>query len=103
MFVFASAAALLSGCGSSPVSPLRPQDVVVNYVIPSASHVTIRIVNSYNTTVATLVDTTESAGLYSVTWNTAGYHGGIYFYYLSAIPVDGGKSLSAVKELVIRG
>ncbi len=93
-------AMLLSGCRSSPVSPITG-DILIKYVIPSTSHVTLKIENSYNTTVATLVDSTENAGVYSVTWNTSGFLAGLYTYYLNVDPLGGGKSESLVKEVVI--
>lgn len=94
---------LLSGCRSSPVSPVTAGGTVIRYSIPSTSHVNFSVKDSYNTTVATLVDSVESAGVYSVTWNTVGYPAGIYFYYLSVTPLDGGKGESLVKEVAISG
>lgn len=93
-------AILFAGCRSSPVSPIT-QDISIRYAIHSTSHVTLKIENSYSTTVAMLVDSTENAGVYSVTWNTAGCPTGLYTYYLNVVPLGGGQSESLVKEIVI--
>lgn len=91
----------LSGCRSSPVSPSSTATMTVRYGIPSQSHVTLRVINSYNTRIATLVDTTENQGNYSVSWSTAAYPAGIYFYTLIAAPVGGGTTLNLTKKFII--
>ncbi len=91
----------LWGCRSSPVSPSTVDTMTVRYGIPSQAHVTLRVINSYNTRVATLVDTTENQGTYSVSWSTAAYPAGIYFYTLIAAPVGGGTTLNFTKKFII--
>ncbi len=92
---------LLTGCKSSPVSPSSGATITVEYNIPSQSHVTLTVSNSYNTVVATLVDSTESPGVHSVSWSTAEYPAGIYFYTFIATPVGGGTTLRLTKKLII--
>lgn len=92
---------VLSGCRSSPVSPSSVATMTVRYGIPSESHVTLSVINSYNTRIATLVDTTENQGIYSVSWSTSAYPAGIYFYTFIAAPVGGGTTLNDTKKFII--
>lgn len=75
--------------------------MTIEYRVTTPSHVTLRIANSYNTTVATLVDTTQAEGTYTVDWNTAKYPAGVYFYYLSEVSEVGDTTLEAVKRFVM--
>lgn len=92
---------MLVGCRSSPVEPGSQTTMHVSYSIPNTSHVTIRIVNSYNTIVSTLVDSTQSRGVYSISWDTADYPSGVYFYYFSIVPEGNGAPVNRVTKFVI--
>ncbi len=76
-------------------NPFNPQ-TVINYVIPEANYVLLKIYDAYGREVATLADEYKSAGAYSVKFNVGenknsslyglGYSlsSGIYFYTLRA-------------------
>lgn len=93
----------LSGCRSSPVSPSSGTDMNVSYNIPNRSHVTLTVSNSYHTIMSTLVDTTENAGSYRITWSTAAYPSGVYFYRFIAIPESGGAVMDISKKFIVSG
>jgi photosystem II stability/assembly factor-like uncharacterized protein len=46
--------------------------------------VTLKVFDILGKEVATLVNEKQSAGVYEVTWDAAGYPGGVYFYKLTA-------------------
>ncbi len=94
-------AMVLSSCRSSPVSPSSGADMNFSYHILYRSHVTIKVDNSYGTTVLTLVDTIQDAGRYSVTWSTAAYPSGIYFYTFRAIRESGGAEMDLTKKFIV--
>lgn len=77
--------------------------MTIVYAVIKPSHVTVRIVNSYNTTVATLVDTTQQEGSYRLTWNTEKYPAGVYFYYFSEVSTAGDTTMQAVTRFLIGG
>ncbi len=69
-------------------NPFNPTTVIA-YSLPNPSQVKIEIYNLLGQTVATLVDTKQGAGNYTVTWDGRDMYGsrvssGIYFYRLQA-------------------
>jgi hypothetical protein len=67
-------------------NPFNPE-THINYALPKASQVTLKIYNTLGQLVRTLVDHRISAGRHSVTWDGRDDHGtlvssGIYFYSL---------------------
>ncbi len=98
MMVFIS---MFAGCSSSPVEPRSSANVRINYYVASQSHVTLKIVNSYNTTQAVLVDSVQSPGTYSISWSAASYPVGVYFYYLVVTPTSGGPPQEFVSRFVL--
>lgn len=63
-------------------SILDDPSTVISYSIPEPSHVKLTIENSYNTTIATLVDQDRAAGPYQISYSTSNLLEGIYFYTL---------------------
>jgi len=57
---------------------------VIYYQLPEESYVKICIYNINGQLVQTLVNDRQTAGYYSVNWNSAGLASGIYFYQIVA-------------------
>lgn len=64
-------------------NPFNPA-TKIRYSIPSAADVKLEVFNLLGRKVATLVDTKQSRGTYSVNFNGVGLSSGIYFYRLEA-------------------
>ncbi|MBK8554120.1 MAG: T9SS type A sorting domain-containing protein [Ignavibacteria bacterium] len=56
----------------------------INYSIVKAQNVVLKVYDVLGSEVATLVNTKQNAGIYSVDWDAGRYPSGIYFYNLSA-------------------
>ena len=56
----------------------------ISFMIPSATHVTLRVYDVTGSVVETLIDGEKASGLYSVTWNATDTNNGIYFYRMVA-------------------
>ena len=70
---------LFVGCKSSI---LDDPTTIIRFQVAEPSHVKLTIENSYNTIVATLVDSNLQAGYHSAAWDAAGTPSGVYFYNL---------------------
>jgi hypothetical protein len=57
---------------------------VIRYQLAADEHVTLKVYNIQGQEVASLVDTDQKAGSYSVHWTGEGVGSGVYFYTLSA-------------------
>jgi hypothetical protein len=64
-------------------NPFNPS-TTIRYVLPHASHVTLKVYNTLAQEVATLVNETKPAGVYTVQFDAAGLASGVYFYRLQA-------------------
>ncbi len=64
-------------------NPFNPV-VTIQYELPSAMSVSLRVYNLLGQEVATLVDGVESAGVHSTVWNAGTTPSGVYFYKLAA-------------------
>jgi hypothetical protein len=66
-------------------NPFNPT-TIINYELPINSHVTLKVYDVLGKEVATLVNTTQKAGRYSMNFSTSQYgmSSGIYFYRLYA-------------------
>lgn len=60
-------------------NPFNPT-TTINYSIPQASHVVMKVYNSLGQEVSTLIDGRQTAGAHSIIWNAANVSSGIYFY-----------------------
>ncbi len=75
----------LGDCSPNPFNP----ETNISYTIPKACHVTLHVYNIIGQKVATLVDTHQDAGTYTVTWDSRGTQGnqvssGLYLYSITA-------------------
>ena len=75
-------------------NPFNPV-TTINYSLPQAEWVTVRIYNVLGSEVATLVDEQKYPGNYQVAWNGEGFSSGVYFYKM----VTGASTL--VKKMVL--
>lgn len=56
----------------------------IDYVLSKPDHVRLEVYNSNGQLIATLVDSFQGTGYYSVPWDTESLTSGVYFYRLSA-------------------
>lgn len=80
-------------------NPFNPS-TQIEYSIPQESRVRIDIFNAIGQRVKTLVNSTQSQGNYSVSWNATGYASGVYFYAIKAIG-DSGQNFYTVKKMIL--
>jgi len=64
-------------------NPFNPE-TTIQYGIPHACRVTLRIYNMLGREVALLVDEQQKEGMYKITWNASDLPSGIYFYRIQA-------------------
>ena len=82
-------------------NPFNPQ-TRIEFAIPAASHVLLKVYNSLGEEVATLVDGFVNAGVHDIDWNgrnrfNAAVASGVYFYRLTAANFAETKKMLLVK------
>jgi hypothetical protein len=75
---------------------------IINYSIPTSSHVTLSVYNSIGQRVRTVVDHIQKSGIYTVVWNGTDDTGrklpnGLYFYKVQAGEFSDIKKLTLLK------
>lgn len=81
-------------------NPFNPS-TTIGYDLPKNSHVNILIYDVLGRVVTTLVNEVRAANRYTVEWNASNVATGVYFYRMTAKPVDGSKDFTAVKKLLL--
>ena len=81
-------------------NPFNPS-TTIKYAVPVQSQVKILIFNSIGESIVELVNRSQSAGTYTVTWNAENVSSGIYFYSIEAIPSDGSDLFREVKKMIL--
>jgi hypothetical protein len=81
-------------------NPFNPS-TTIKYAVPVQSQVKILIFNSIGESIVELVNRSQSAGTYTVTWDAENVSSGIYFYSIEAIPSDGSEFFSSVKKMIL--
>ncbi|MBC8041850.1 MAG: family 16 glycosylhydrolase [Rhizobacter sp.] len=82
-------------------NPFNPA-TAVNYQLPAASQVQLKVFDVLGREVATLVDAKQAAGNYRVNFNASNLSSGIYFYRLTAGSSDARSgNFTATKKMVL--
>lgn len=86
-------------------NPFNPT-TTIQYALPSAATVSLRIYNLLGQEVATLVDESQSAGYHTAIWNGRNQYGaqvatGVYFYRIEARSTDGAAPFTALKKMLL--
>jgi hypothetical protein len=79
-------------------NPFNPS-TVIQYSLPSAGHVSLKVYNTLGQEVATLIDAERRAGYQSVQFNASNYASGVYFYRITAGSAQGG--FTDVKKMLL--
>ncbi len=77
-------------------NPFNPS-TAINFSIPKAGHVSLKIYDVLGNEVATLVNTNLSANSYVVTWDANAFASGVYFYKLVSDDFTDVKKMMLVK------
>jgi plastocyanin len=80
-------------------NPFNPS-TIISYSIPSASRVSLVVYNSVGEKVLELVNKNQSAGYYSIEFNSSDFHGissGVYFYRIKAGRFDKTQKMLLMK------
>jgi hypothetical protein len=77
-------------------NPFNPV-TIIDYSIPQACFVTIKVYDLLGKEIAVLVNTEKSAGNYKVEFNGSNLKSGIYFYNMKAGSFTGTKKLMLMK------
>lgn len=80
-------------------NPFNPS-TTIQYGLPFASQVKIKVYNLLGEVVDILVDTEKAAGYHKVNWNASNLASGVYFYTIEASSVDSQKDFSVVKKMM---
>lgn len=81
-------------------NPFNPA-TVVKYSIPYESNVKITIYNSLGEVIKTLFSGVKQAGSYEVNFDAKGISSGIYFYSLSALPLNGQSGINLTRRMTL--
>ena len=75
-------------------NPFNPS-TTIRYTLPVSGRVAVRVYNILGQVVATLVDGTQNAGTYDVSFNASALSSGVYFYRIES------GSFEAVKKMML--
>lgn len=81
-------------------NPFNPS-TIIQYGLPSSSHVLLEVYDLLGRKVATLVDENEQEGYRTREFDARGYASGVYIYRLTAVPLEGGSRFSQVRKMVL--
>jgi hypothetical protein len=85
-------------------NPFNPS-TKINYSLPSDSRVTLEVYNALGVRIGQLVNQDQSAGYYSVDFNSSSLSksisSGVYLYKISTVDKATGNSLSAIKKMMM--
>jgi photosystem II stability/assembly factor-like uncharacterized protein len=84
-------------------NPFNPS-TKINYSLPSDSRVTLEIFDILGIRVAQLVNQDQSAGSYSIDFNSSlnkNFTSGVYIYKITAVDKSTGNNFSAIKKMIL--
>lgn len=83
-------------------NPFNPS-TTISYELAAQSTVSISIYDELGRVVQTLVNSTQNAGRYQISWDGTNFSSGIYFYKISAVSTNAGgaESFSKTKTMVL--
>lgn len=81
-------------------NPFNPS-TKIKYTLPNDSRVSMTVFNTIGEVVEVIENAVKPAGIYEVNWNASGYASGIYLCRIEARTIDGTKSFSNVKKMVL--
>lgn len=86
-------------------NPFNPT-TTIQYALPTASTVSLKIYNILGQEVATLVDQVQTAGYHTAMWNGRNQYGsqvatGVYFYRIEAKGADGAAPFTNLKKMLL--
>jgi hypothetical protein len=81
-------------------NPFNPS-TQIKYTLLLNSNVKVTIFNALGETVKELANEVQQSGVHVMNFNAAGLSSGIYFYSIQANAVDGSKSFSATKKMIL--
>ena len=81
-------------------NPFNPT-TAISFQLSAVSYVTLRVFDPLGREVGTLVDQVQPSGRSTVHWNASGIGSGVYFCLLDARSVDGSKTFTAVRKLLL--
>ncbi|MGE5350531.1 MAG: hypothetical protein ACM3P0_00500 [Acidobacteriota bacterium] len=87
-----------AGCKSSI---LDDPSTTIQFSIPERSQVKLTVQNSYNTTVATLVNDVKAVGVYQSILEMDGLPEGIYFYTLELKGLESGSYSKKTYQIIL--
>ena len=82
--------------GQNYPNPFNP-GTTISYSVPVTGFVSVKVFDILGKQVATLVSVLKEAGSYTVNWNAAGMHSGMYYYKLEANGVTLTKNMTLLK------
>ncbi|MDP3683324.1 MAG: T9SS type A sorting domain-containing protein, partial [Ignavibacteria bacterium] len=81
-------------------NPFNPS-TSIKYSVPYESSIKMFVFNTLGEIVKELVREVKATGNYEVNFNASHLSSGIYFYTLTAQPLNGGESFRSIKKLVL--
>lgn len=82
-------------------NPFNPS-TIITYTIPGNSYVNIRVYDMLGKEVSELVNGIKTAGKYSVQFNGTNLSSGVYFYSITALPINGtNKNYRQVRKMIL--
>ena len=81
-------------------NPFNPT-TTINYQLPNAGHVTMKVFDMLGREVATLVDGMKDAGYYAATFDGSRFSSGVYFVRMITLPQDGNAPFTKTMKMLM--